>query len=65
MREHSPHSAELIHIKIDDRAIELPARQHTRLVLADDLYAVAQRKALVRIIGNGSVERSMSDGDAR
>ena len=40
-------------------------RQHTRLVLADDLDAVAQRKASVRIIGNGGVERSVPDGDAR
>ena len=52
--------------RCDGRAVsESPGRQHTRLVLADDLDAVAQRKASVRIIGNGGVERSGPDGDAR
>lgn len=34
-------------------------------MLPDDLYAVAQREALVWIVGNGGVERSVPDGDAR
>ena len=49
--------------RCDGRAeSESPGRQHTRLALADDRDAVAQRKASVRIIGDGGC---MSDGDAR
>jgi hypothetical protein len=42
----------------------IPSNFFQTRILSDDKYAVAQRKVLIRIVGNRRVQRSVSDRGA-